>query len=452
MKKNLLLFLVLVLVIIFTYFFQEKKFFNTSEYPKDLIEITDFKTVMLSGLTFKKDHNEFSTTQFNYPLNQDTITNTINSLKFIKLIKPIPSEIDSSHFFPTNNVLSITIDNLMITLGTKVLDGQEFYIKMSQNKIEKSFIAMLEIPVANSPDETGQETYYQKESDKYEAVVKLFSPKLNEFYEKKILYDLNINTLSELTFNNPSKKEFKIDTLKKALNPRPQFNFLQNDERILKVIHEIMALTAQNISLEKKPFKNLVSKIIFKSLNNQEISLELYKNWGDRQGYFVKRSDKDFAYELASISINHFFLNYQDLWLKNISKFNEQRLGAALDFKIGKNLNQMFKFHAPVSSKFTISPIDHNLKFNLELVQDLLIIALGIAPFNEGDRISDFAIDDKSVFSRDGVYVEIGDTKLFICKFNEDIQVINLTGRYRIHYYLVEGRKNYNVSWEALLN
>ncbi len=389
MKVNGLLFLILVGLIFFTYQFEEKEF-KKKLIPTDRVypfKNTIFNKIKLHNLELEKNNDwvimphKFNTNQAVYEL--------ISAFKSLSCEKVKVM---------TQSSMNFEINGEKYSLGNISPISGEFYLQTPTERL-----------ICLHEGKTQKVYKDQKESYiyKYEMLKGMITADQAYFINRNIVDESFRTQLASVKIDNVRNRWFTLDFVRKAMHPiAPSEIELKDLKKVFQgfldqvQVHNIF--TAENENDLQKKQANLTF--------NQKINWDLFYEFKNRQGLFIKKENDPFVYEISSGGQKVFFLNVQDFWKKKIFKNMAPFLTSKdikLDIKVKNKSYQFilkdFKSFKVVNKSKSIQSLNQNyfnflfnLIFNLSSFSEASYIDHN--EIKESDKMIELNILGKTLF------------------------------------------------------
>ncbi len=334
-KKGLINFFWLALLVgllIFTYYYEELHFFESTSDASPKIDLAqDVKSIQVIRLKNSTIINtgKYEVESPRYRADDEMINSLLTSFAHFKVkrklgvdeINSIVKNSQESLFF---NVTPFFVDlELLKTDGSK---QRELYVwgnylgKDLGNYIKRTVNGVTEWLLVS--DESPMNGLYYANDDvnlvKYEKLKSLLIARPNDYFAKKILVDLSFENLSSIELSSLRNKKFKIDLVNQKTIPEKFSVLTYNQALFTNFITAIQNLEQQEILFanESKKLKELaVLELMFKDGTKKILNLkseivkeqeQLYLTM-DKLTFKIKPTDKTL-----------FFLHEQDFWNKTL--------------------------------------------------------------------------------------------------------------------------------------
>lgn len=416
MKKNLILLLLVFLLGIFAYLQQEKKFFSASD-QLNLNTNVSYIRYRLGEMIQGRNGLQFK--DFSYPLQMEKIEALIKDLNQIRLLKSIEiPAANVSNFFPDENNFFI-IGDTEIHLGDKVPGSSQFYFSVKKNGTSKFYIAAYEIPKTD-------QTYMLSEEEKFAYVWGIFNFPRIEWYNKNFIATM-VSPILRVDLNHFSKKAFSINFREGKITPESFRGMAVNLEKIKEFREQLLSTIFKEIDQDDSSLKKAVAEIILES-NGKQKKLVLFSEFKGKNGQFAQFDKESLVYALDENNAKIFYVNQSDFWLKT---------------PLPLELKKAAKFSLELSrddKTYTSYVIDEK-QTPSENINEIIRIFLGIAPYEEADRVSDLTKDDLLFKRGQGLYCKVGGQKFYLTVNKDEILLGNLQEKHILHYYIRGGRR-----------
>lgn len=421
MKKNIILLLLVFLLGVLAYLQQELKFFS----PSDQLNLSsNVESISYRHGELVLGRNGYQFKDFPYPLQNEKIEALIKDLNQIRLLKTIEIKSEElKNFFPDENNFFV-IDKTEIRLGDKVPGSAQFYFSVKRDSKIQYYIATYELPKTD-------QTYMLSEDDKFVYIWGIFNFPRMEWYDKNFIKN-KIGTVLRVDSNHYSKKPFSLSFRDSKVLPESFKGIAVNKEKMKEYQGQLLNTVFKEITVTDQSLQKPVADLSFET-NGMQKKLKLYSEFKAEPGYYAQFENDQYVYSLDENNAKIFYANQSDFWIKT---------------PLPRELKKASRFSLELSQddkNYKLFTINEDEKVSpSENVNEMIRLFLGIAPYEEADRVSDLAKDYKEdlIFKRGkGLYCRINQQKFYLTVHKDEILLASLHDRYILHYYIRGDRR-----------
>ena len=441
-NRNLFLFLALVIVIGMTYWFEERGNENALKIEQKRTEVLntenlgELKGVKGLKIDFVKKENSFFSKDNSIILSKARLDEFFQILGNLKVKKILNDEdvnkVGRSFYIPDDGLnLTFLFDKgeVSFTLGKKLSFDQTFYMEVTQEGKKKIAIVSDE-----SPDPGAYKTNeeYQRSEAKYKRLSMVFMLTNVYFYDARVFKDLYTDPKSinfdEITISTFRNKKYSINFKNTTTNPLPPIGIANFEENWLSFHTSLTNLQGRTViaPYESSALSEVLSQFEIKDRSGRNITLTLYKIFGELNGYFLTSSIDKYLYVLKPEDARFFFVNVQDFWKKILSPNSKE-------YVLGVNFfNQKTdQFKIIDKELFRVEP----LKLGT-VVRPLEFKKLIDFVKTSGDHVS--VLDEKpsEILKKNIMQLHFDNRVLSVILEENEVVLIDLDLKIKLHYYV----------------
>jgi len=419
-------------MLLFTYFFEElghiqkgkqndeaSKVFNL----KALGNLKSFKTAN-AELVFS--NGQFETVNPRYLADKVKIDSLFGILGQIKISRFLTSleiqKLDESLFFPDKNLwFKFFLENgqLEVHLGKKIEFNNTFYLKMKRSD-QKDFVWGI------AYDDSPVDGVYSQEEDrthlaKYERMATLLLLKTDFFWDDHLLK--NEIDVSKINLTNTRNRPFEVDLINQRTSPQILNGLNFSKDAADQFVKELFKLRAKKIfhDAKKENLKELLGKMNIITKKGSVVTLELYKSFNKRGGYFVRSNLEPTLYEIGQETARFFYLNVQDFWHKTLLEFSTSTF-------ILSNGEKQFSLKRTNDGRFFST---QEMKINESQFDKLFQILARPA-----DRVDE--LEKNELIPSSSLVLQFEKYRLYFYRLDQELIVYNEQLKIKFHYFVGE--------------
>ncbi len=332
--KNLTLFAILALGLLITYIFEERSNRNSEIAEAKRTELLntekmgEIRGIKGIKLSFIKNGEFFFDTENNLRLSQDRLGEFFQILSGMKVktfLNQAEVEKVGVNFYIPDPSMKMTFQfvkgEMTFILGKKLDYDQSFYMQVIKDNTSQIVIVNDESP---DPGTYASDEEYKKSDAKYKRLEILFLLTNKYFYDNRVFKGfnytadkINFKEISIATFRN-RKYSVSFDTT--TTNPAPPKGIGYFEENWVSFHSFLSKLEGKSLyyPVELNKLDEILSQFNVVDRNGQKYTMDVYKKYGQENGYFLKTSLEDVIYQLRPEDAQYFFVNVQDFWQKRI--------------------------------------------------------------------------------------------------------------------------------------
>lgn len=454
--KNLALFIVLVLAIFGTYIFEERSNLIKEDVLAkktallDMEKLGDISAISGVKLNFEKRGEYYHDKENNLRLSKDRLAEFVTILSSQKvrtfLNQDEVNKVGVAFYIP-DPTMKMTFKfekgEVTFTLGKKLDYDQSFYMQVTRDNKSQIVIVNDESP---DPGVYQNDEEYKKSDAKYKRLEVVFLLTNKYFYDTRVFKDfnygmekVNFKTINIATFRN---KKYTVNFENSTTNPAPPKGVGYFEENWVSFLQFLTKLEGKSLYYPAEPGKldEVLSQFEVKDRENRLYTLEVYKKYGDENGYFLKSSLDNIIYQLKPEDAQYFFVNVQDFWEKRILP-KEKVYKLKITFYNGKSEEvkiedkELFKV-LPVNSKFTEASI-RALEFKrlMEFIK------------GEGNHVNELTESPTKILKENILRVQFENRNLSVILDENEATIVDLDQKLMIHHY-VGAKLPFSVKYE----
>lgn len=445
--KNIVLFIVLVLALIGTYIFEERSnikkeiLLAKKTALLDMDKLGEITAIHGVKLNFEKRGEYFHDKNNNLRLSKARLDEffTILGAQKVKtfLNQEEVTKVGLPFYIPDPSmVMTFKFEKgeITFTLGKKLDYDQSFYMGVTRDKKSQVVIVNDESP---DPGVYQTDEEYKKSDAKYKRLEMLFLLTNKYFYDTRVFKDfgyaldkLNFKNITIATFRN---KKYSVNFENKTTNPAPPKGIEYFEDNWVSFLQFLSKLEGKSLyyPAETAKLDEVLSQFEVVDRENRKFTMEVYKKYGDENGYFLKTSIDNIVYQLKPEDAQYFFVNVQDFWQKRILP-KEKIYNVKLTFHNGSfeevkiEDKQLFKV-LPTNSKFTEATI-RALEFKrlMEFIK------------GEANHVEVLSISPTKILQDTILRVQFENRNLNVILEENEAIIVDLDQKIMIHHYVGE--------------
>lgn len=331
MKLNLILGIVLALLLTFTYFFEEVGYIRDKQQEEESRRLFDknklgkLLEIRTMNASLKRKGNIFYLAGSEFPADAVSIQKIFDILSQIKINRYLKKdeirEKDYSLFIPdTSRKMVFTFEKSELTfiLGSKLEFSTSFYMEVRNNN-ERNLILAWDTSAKKGVYDTKKAHLTSEKYDRLKNIFKL----TNDFFMDRAVFRVmdfgkEFSIWRKIKIKNSRNRVFEVDIQNRTTSPESLQLLGYNNDFFDRYYSELTRLRGTVVHYPGKPeqLKNKIATIVVNG--KRTVNLELYKNYGERNGHFVKTSFGKAIYGIDRTGLRLFFSNVQDFWNKNL--------------------------------------------------------------------------------------------------------------------------------------
>ncbi|MBC7714944.1 MAG: hypothetical protein H7177_16480 [Rhizobacter sp.] len=443
--KNLVLFLVLVIAIGATYLFEERSnAINEALTAKktallDMEKLGDIKAIQGVKLNFEKKGEFYFDKDNGLKLSKDRLGEffTILSSQKVKtfLNQDEVNKVGAGFYVP-DPTMKMTFKfekgEATFTLGKKLDYDQSFYMQVTRDNKSQIVIVNDESP---DPGAYATDEEYKKSDAKYKRLEMIFLLTNKYFYDTRVFKDFNY-TQDKINFKNITistfrNKKYSVNFENSTTNPAAPKGIAYFEENWISFLRFLTKLEGKNLYYPADPklLDEALSQFEVHDRDNRLYTLEVYKKYGQENGYFLKSSLDNVIYQLKPEDAQYFFVNVQDFWLKKVLPKEKE-----FKFKITFYKGQTEEVKIEDKELFKVLPV--NVKYTEAGIRALEFKRLIEFFKTEGSMVEELNISPSEILRKNILRVQFENRNLSVILDENEATIVDLDQKIMIHHYV----------------
>lgn len=443
--KNLSLFILLILALGATYLFEERGNRQREEKEAKKSSLLDASTMGdIAGiegvkLNFEKRGQVYYDKETNLRLREERLDEFFQILSGLK-VKTFLNQEEvakvSEGFYIPDPSMKMTFHfekgQMTFILGKKLEYDQTFYMKVIRDNKSQVVVVSDESP---DPGVYENDEQYKKSDAKYRRLQVVFLLTNKYFYDTRVFRDfnyaddkINFNTIKISTFRN---KGYSISFKDSTTNPPPPKGIGYFDENWVSFHRFLSKLEGKSVYYPANPslLDEVLSRFEVEDRENRKYTLDVYKKYGEENGYFLKSSLDNIIYQLKPEDARYFFVNVQDFWQKNFAP-KSKSYNLSLGFYTGQNETvkiedkELFKV-LPSSAKWTESSL-RALEFK-RLIEFFK---------SEGNHVSELNLSPSDLLKKNILRVQFENKNLDVILEENEAIIVDRDNKIMLHHFV----------------
>ncbi len=440
--KNFSLLCFLIVAIALTYWFEERGNRNEAllvSQTTDILNtssIGDLKALKGLKIDFVNEGGDYFANGNHLALSKariDELFKILSGLKVKKFISPQDVSKVGRAFYIGDDELKMTFifskGSLSFTLGKKLPYDQTFYMEIVRDGLSQVAIVSDESP---DPGVYQNDKEYQRSEAKYKRLQMVFMLTNVYFYDTRLFKDLYQDEsslhFSELTISTFRNKKFTLSFKDTSTNPPAPNGIQYFEENWLSFYKSLAHLEAKTAiaPYEISALSDILSQFEIKDRDGRVITLNIYKKFGELNGYFLTSTLDKVLYVLKPDDARLFFVNVQDFWKKTLSpKGSDYQLGISFYDDISQKVRiidkELFKVESTV-------PKMHPRPLEFKKLVDFLKA--------EGDHVSELTEKPSEILKKKILSLSFDNRLLNVILEDNDVVLVDLDSKLKIHHYV----------------
>ena len=444
-NRNISLFILLILAITATYFFEERANRKSEAALDKKLSIVDVdrlgEVTAIDGvkLAFEKRGDDYYAKDNNLKLSKARLEEFFTILSGVKiktfLDEKEVNKVGKSFYIPDPGMrMTFTFEKgqLVFILGKKLEYDQSFYMEVIRDQKSQIVIAHDESP---DPGVYQTDDEYKKSDAKFRRLAMIFLLTNKYFHDTHVLKDLgyvedkiNFKEIAISTFRN---RRFVINFEKSITIPQSPAGLGYFEENWISFHRRLTKLEAKSLIYPAEPalLKEPLSQFEVTDRENKKYTLEVYKRYGEENGYFLKSSLDNIVYELKQEDAQYFFVNVQDFWVKKIVPKSKE-----YDLTLTFYKGQQLKVKITDSDLFKVASLNPQVpqsKLKATSFKQLIdFIKM------EGDHVSDLTEKPTEILKKNVLQLSFENRQLNVILEDNDAMTVDQAMKVKIHHYV----------------
>lgn len=442
--KNLSLLVLLILAVTATYFLEERSSRKSEAALNKKLSVVDVETLgdiqSIDGikLSFEKRGAHFYGKDNNLRLSEARLAEFFEILSGLKiktfLDQQEVNKVGKQFYIPDPSMkMTFRFEKGEITfiLGKKLDYDQSFYMEIIRDQKSQIVIVNDESP---DPGVYQNDEEYKKSDAKYKRLEMVFLLTNKYFHDTRVFKDMdyaqdkiNFQAISISTFRN---KKFTLNFKTSSTIPSVPRGLNYFEENWISFHTFLTKLEGKSLYFPAEPvlLKEPLSRFEVVDRSERKYTMDVYKKYGEENGYFLKTSLDNIVYQLKPEDARYFFVNVQDFWEKRIAPSSrEYRL--KLTFFNGKTQEVL------VSDQqiFKVKTIDGKNNEKLRPVEFKKLIEFLKM---EGDHVSELSEKPTEILRNNIMQVRFENKTLNVILEDNDAILVDPDLKIKIHHYV----------------
>lgn len=372
-------------------------------------------------------------------LSKDRLNEFFQILSFLRVKKIIREEdvkkVGFSFYIPDQSMkMTFNFENgeAVYTLGKKLDYDQSFYMEIKKNGQSQIAIVSDESP---DPGIYQSDEEYKKSDAKYKRLEIIYLLTNKYFYDTRVFKDfhyesdkINFKKIEISTFRN---KKYSLNFENQTSIPAPPRGVKYFEENWI-LFHQFLAkLEGKNLyyPADFSLLQEALSLFEVTDRKNRRYTLEVYKKYGNENGYFLKTSLNNIIYQLKPESGQYFFVNVQDFWSKKIIA-TKKEYPLTLTFFNGK------KEAVKVYDKELFRVLPEDKKISEASLRTLEFKRLIEFLKTEGSMVEELHLNQSEIIKKNIIRVQFEDRNLSVILEENEAIIVDLDQKLMIHHYV----------------
>lgn len=333
-NKNLVLFAILALGLLITYIFEERSNRNSEVAEAKRTELLnvekmgEIRAIKGIKLSFIKNGEFYFDSENNLRLSQDRLGEffqILSGLKVKTFLNQAEVEKVGVGFYIPDPSMKMTFQfakgEMTFVLGKKLDYDQSFYMQVIKDNVSQIVIVSDESP---DPGTYASDEEYKKSDAKYKRLEIIFLLTNKYFYDNRVFKGFNYTAdkinFKEITIATFRNRKYSVSYDTTTTSPAPPKGIGYFEENWISFHSFLSKLEGKSLyyPADVKKLDEILSQFSVTDRNNKKYTLDVYKKYGEENGYFLKSSLEDVIYQLKPEDAQYFFVNVQDFWQKRI--------------------------------------------------------------------------------------------------------------------------------------
>jgi hypothetical protein len=443
--KNLVLFLVLVLALLGTYVFEERsnKLSEAAQVKKgtllDVESLGEIKAIKGIKLNFEKRGASYFDKDTGLKLSDARISEFFQILSMLQ-VKVFLDQADVNkvgvNFYIPDPTMRMSFQfekgDVTFVLGKKLDYDQSFYMQVIKGN--SSQIVLVKDESAD-PGVYQSDEEYKKSDAKYKRLEIVFLLTNKYFHDTRVFKDfdyvedkINFKSITVSTFRN---KKYSINFENSTTNPPAPKGINYFEENWVSFHRFLSKLEGKSLYYpgDMKLLDEVLSQLEVVDREGRKYSMEVYKRYGQENGYFLKTSLNNIIYQVKPEDAQYFFVNVQDFWEKRIGP-KEKEYNFKITFYDGKSAE------VKVQDKDLFKVIPTDPLFTENSVRALEFKRLIEFFKAEGNHVSEMPANQSELLKKNILRVQFDKRNLSVILEENEAIIVDPDLKLMIHHYI----------------
>jgi hypothetical protein len=443
--KNLVMFLILVLALIGTYVFEEKDNRNSEAAlakksalldAESLGEITAIEGIKIN---FVKRGAYYFDKETNLQLSDARLHEFFQILSGLKVKNFLNQEEVKkvgANFYIPDPTMKMTFHfekgDLTFVLGKKLDFDQSFYMQVTKGNSTQMVIVNDESP---DPGVYQSDEEYKKSDLKYKRIEILFLLTNKYFHDTRVFKDfnyvedkINFKSIVISTFRN---KKYSISFEDSTTNPPAPKGINYFEENWVSFHKALSKLEGKSLYYPGDPklLEEPLSQFEVVDREGRKYTLEVYKRYGQENGYFLKSTLNNVIYQLKPEDAQYFFVNVQDFWEKRIAP-KEKEYNFKVTFYDGRTEE------VKIQDKDLFRVLPTNPKLTESSIRALEFKRLIEFFKAEGNHVTELSAKQSEILKKNILRVQFDKRNLSVILEENEAIIVDFDLKIMIHHYI----------------
>lgn len=443
--KNLALFILLVLAIGATYIFEERsnRVKEQAEAKKNALldaqALGDISGIEGIKLNFERRGGFYFDKETNLRLREERLNEFFQILGGLKVKTFLNQEevakVGEAFYIP-DPTMRMTFHfekgQMTFVLGKKLDYDQTFYMQVIRDNKSQIVIASDDSP---DPGVYESDEQYQKSDAKYKRLQVVFLLTNKYFYDTRVFRDfhypddkINFENIKISTFRN---KTYEISFKDSTTKPAPPKGINYFDENWISFHKFLSKLEGKSVYYPANTalLDEILSHFEVVDRENRKYTLDLYKKYGEENGYFLKTSLDNIVYQVKPEDAQYFFVNVQDFWQKSLPP-KEKEYNLTVSFYTGQTET------VKVMDKELFRVLPSNAEFTEQTIRALEFKRLMEFFKMEGNHVSDMTLNPTELLKKNIMRVQFDNRTLNVILEENEAIIVDSANKIMIHHFV----------------
>ncbi|MDO9183416.1 MAG: hypothetical protein Q7U04_13460, partial [Bacteriovorax sp.] len=272
----------------------------------------------------------------------------------------------------------------------------------------------------------------QRSEAKYKRLTMVFMLTNVYFYDTRVFRDLYADDKSinfdEITISTFRNKKYSIDFKNTSTKPEAPKGINYFEENWISFHNSLTKMQGRTViaPYEASALSEILSQFEIKDRAGRNITLRLFKIFGEQNGYFLTSSLDKMLYVLKPEDARLFFVNVQDFWKKSIAPQSK-------DYQLSLGFYEHKTDVVKISDKelFKVEPAIAGVAVRpLEFKKLIDFLKTG------GDRISELTEKPSEILKKNILRINFENRSLSVILEDNDAILVDLDLKFKIHHYV----------------
>lgn len=443
--KNLILFIVLILALVGTYIFEERsnRISEATLAKKgqllDVESLGEITAIQGIKLNFEKRGPAYFDKENGLKLSEPRLAEFFQILSGLKvknfLNQAEVNKVGANFYIPDPSMrMTFQFEKGAVTfvLGKKLDFDQSFYMQVIKGSASQIVIVNDESP---DPGVYQSDEEYKKSDAKYKRLEIVFLLTNKYFHDARVFKDfnyvedkINFKSINVSTFRN---KKYSINFENSTTNPPAPKGINYFEENWVSFHRFLTKLEGKTLYYPGNPklLDEVLSQFEVVDREGRKYSMEVYKHYGEENGYFLKTSLNNIIYQVKPEDAQFFFVNVQDFWEKRIGP-KEKEYNFKVTFYDGKSEE------VKIEDKDLFKVIPTNPKQTESSIRALEFKRLIEFFKSEGNHVTDMPANQSELLKKNILRVQFDKRNLSVILEENEAIIVDPDLKIMIHHYI----------------